>query len=102
MGTVTKLPQRAGKRLDNANCQKGRVFMVLRDATYWMQLHEIGEAIRDRFEVMDSHAAISARIRQLRGLGVVIISREHNPQRGTTRPHEYRMLSSDGDQGGAA
>ncbi|MCE8034593.1 hypothetical protein EKK97_13910 [Billgrantia tianxiuensis] len=99
MGTVTQIKP-SPNRLENPEGQLGRVHMVLRDATYWMQLHEIGEAILSRFQRMDSHAAISARIRELRGLGVTIVSREV-PGKGAARPHEYRLVP-DWDGGAAA
>ena len=100
MGTVTELAPRRGRRLDNPNSQLGRTYLALRDASYWLQLHELAELIKMRFGVQDSHAAISARIRELRGYGKVIASREIA---GTTsaRPHEYRLLD-DWDAGGAA
>lgn len=100
MGTVTTLKP-CPNRLENPEGQLGRVHMVLRDATYWMQLHEIGEAILSRFLRMDSHAGISARIRELRGLGVTIVSREV-PGPGSARPHEYRLMSAWGGGDGAA
>ncbi len=100
MGTVTQLKP-CPNRLENPEGQLGRVHMVLRDATYWMQLHEIGEAILSRFQRMDSHAGISARIRELRGLGVTIVSRE-KPGPGSARPHEYRLMSAWGGEDGAA
>ena len=103
MGTVTKMAPRQGRgrRLDNPNSQLGRTYLVLRDATYWLQLHEIGEAIHARFDQQDSHAAISARIRELRRYGVTIASQE-SPGPGGTRPHEYRMPSDWGGDGGGA
>lgn len=103
MGTVTKMAPRQGRgrRLDNPNSQLGRVYLVLRDATRWLQLHEIDNAIVERFGRHDCHAAISARIRELRGYGQTIASREL-PGHGT-RPHEYRMLGDwGGDDGSAA
>lgn len=101
MGNVTELKRRP-RRLDNPESQLGRTYLVLRDADTWLQLHEIGEAILARFERMDSHAGISARIRQLRGMGQTIVSREVKGP-GITRPHEYRMLADWGEgPGGAA
>lgn len=100
MGEVTELRSRP-RRLDNPESQIGRVFLVLRDADYWLQLHEIGEAINARFNRMDSHAGISARIRELRGLGQTIVSREVAGP-GTARPHEYRMMAAWGGDGGSA
>ncbi|MBH8578771.1 hypothetical protein [Bisbaumannia pacifica] len=100
MGTVTEL-RRRDRRLDNPESQLGRVYLVLRDADYWLQLHEIGEAILARFERMDSHAAISARIRQLRGYGKTIASREVSGP-GRARPHEYRLVTAWGGEDGAA
>ncbi|MGQ7249550.1 hypothetical protein ACUN9Y_19730 [Halomonas sp. V046] len=102
MGTVINLSTRRNRRLDNPNNQLGRTYIVLRDATYWMQLHEIGDAIQARFCQMDSHAAISARIRDLRAQGVTIANRQ-SPGPGGTRPHEYRLMAAwDGGTGGAA
>lgn len=100
MGTVTELKRRP-RRLDNPETQLGRVYLVLRDASYWLQLHEIGDAILSRFGRMDSHAGISARIRELRGHGQTIVSREKAGP-GTARPHEYRMITAWGGEDGAA
>lgn len=100
MSNVTAL-RRTPRRLDNPAGQIGRVYLVLRDADYWLQLHEIGDAILARFNRMDSHAAISARIRELRGLGQTIVSREV-PGPGAARPHEYRMMAAWGGEDGAA
>lgn len=99
MGTITEL-RRTPRRLDNPESQLGRVYLVLRDADYWLQLHEIGDSILARFRRMDSHAGISARIRELRGLGQTIVSREV-PGPGSARPHEYRLVL-DWDGGAAA
>ncbi len=102
MGTVTTLAPRRGRRLDNPNSQLGRTYLVLRDAEAWLQLHEIADAILDRFGQQDSHAAISARIRELRGYGQTIASQEV-PGSGGTRPHQYRMYGAQGaGPGGAA
>lgn len=102
MGTVTHLAPRRGRRLDNPHSQLGRTYLVLRDAAGWLQLHEIADAIRERFGQQDSHAAVSARIRELRGYGVTIASREA-PGPGGTRPHQYRMYAAQGaGPGGAA
>ncbi|MDV6318778.1 hypothetical protein [Chromohalobacter sp. HP20-39] len=101
MGTVTELTPRRNRRLDNPKSQLGRVYLVMRDAPGWLQLHEIGDAILERFERMDSHAAISARIRELRGHGVTIASRE-KPGAVGTRPHQYLMMSGSGDDSGGA
>lgn len=102
MGTVTSLNQRRTlRRLDNPESQLGRVYLVLRDAGHWMQLHEIGDAILQRFERMDSHAGISARIRELRGMGQTIVSRGVAGP-GSARPHAYRMMSASGGEDGAA
>ncbi len=46
--------------------QYQRVEAVLRDTEKPLALHEIHAAIRARFEVFDSEAAISARIREIR------------------------------------
>ena len=100
MTNVTPIHRHQPRRLDNPESQLGRTYLVLRDADYWLQLHEIGEAILARFERMDSHAGISARIRELRHQGQTIVSREVKGP-GITRPHEYRMLS-DWDDGGSA
>ena len=100
MGNVTELTPRT-RRLDTPDTQLGRTYLVLRDASYWLQLHEIGEAINTRFNCMDSHAGISARIRQLRSMGQTIVSREVAGP-GSARPHEYRMLSDWNDGGNAA
>lgn len=89
MGTVTQLgPRRAAECLD-ASSQLGRTYLVLRDATHWMQLHEIGDSIKSRFGKVDSHAAISARIRDLRShCGLQILRRRRE---GSTAD-EYRMI----------
>ena len=100
MSNVTPL-RRTPRRLDNPESQLGRTYLVLRDADYWLQLHEIGESILSRFGRMDSHAGISARIRELRGMGQTIVSREV-PGPGTARPHEYRMITAWGGEDGAA
>ncbi|MHB0775406.1 hypothetical protein [Halomonas sp. WWR20] len=90
MGTVTQMrPHRAAEHLD-AGTQLGRTYLVLRDATYWMQLHEIAESIKARFEVVDSHAAVSARVRDLRSqCGLQILRRR---RQGSTAD-EYRLVS---------
>ncbi|MDY7116577.1 hypothetical protein RAN53_09460 [Halomonas sp. SSL-5] len=100
MSNVTPL-RRTPRRLDNPESQLGRTYLVLRDAEYWLQLHEIGESILSRFNRMDSHAGISARIRELRAMGQTIVSREV-PGPGAARPHEYRMISAWGGEDGAA
>jgi hypothetical protein len=100
MGNVTELKPRT-RRLDTPDTQLGRVYLVLSEVMYWLQLHEIGEAILARFKQRDSHAGISARIRELRGMGQTIVSRE-KPGPGSARPHEYRMLSDWNDGGNAA
>ncbi|MGM0783872.1 MAG: hypothetical protein ACQEUM_07155 [Pseudomonadota bacterium] len=100
MSNVTELKPRT-RRLDNPESQLGRTYLVLRDANYWLQLHEIGDAILVRFNRMDSHAGISARIRELRGLGVTIVSREV-PGKGSARPHEYKLMAAWGGEDGAA
>lgn len=100
MTTITQLQPRT-RRLDNPKAQLGRVYLVLRDADYWLQLHEIGDTILDRFGVQDSHAAVSARLRELRRYGQTIASREV-AGKGGTRPHEYRMMTAWGGEGGAA
>ena len=43
MGTVTAM-RRTPRRLDNPESQLGRVYLVMRDAHNWMQLHEIGDS----------------------------------------------------------
>ncbi|RKQ97124.1 hypothetical protein C7446_2543 [Kushneria sinocarnis] len=80
-------------RLDNANSQLSRTFIVLRDADRWLVLHEIAEAILERFDKLDSHAAISARIRDLRAKGCTIYRRDHRPEIKGVRPAEYRLIS---------
>lgn len=100
MGTVTELKRRP-RRLDNPESQLGRTYLVLRDAEGWLQLHEIGAEILARFNRMDSHAGISARIRELRHQGQTIVSREVKWP-GATRPHEYRLITGwDGEDGAA-
>lgn len=101
MGNVTELKPRTSRRLDNPESQLGRVYLVLHDASYWLQLHEIGDAILSRFGQQDSHAGISARIRELRSMGQTIVSREVKGG-GAARPHEYRMMSAWGGGDGAA
>jgi len=100
MTTVTQLTPRSRQRLNNAECQLGRVYLVMRDATYWLQLHEIGDIILDRFNRMDSHAAISARLRDLRAMGFTVARRDVKGP-GNTRPCEYRLFEGH-DEGGAA
>ncbi|MDR5867949.1 hypothetical protein [Halomonas koreensis] len=102
MSNVTALAPRRGRRLDNPHSQLGRTYLVLRDAAGWLQLHEIADAILERFGQQDSHAAISARIRELRGYGQTIASQEVPGDAGT-RPHEYRLyVVEGGGSGGAA
>lgn len=101
MATVTDIKTRRIRRLDNPHNQLGRVYLVLRDADEWLQLHQIGNEILERFELVDSHAAISARIRDLRHFGQVIAHREVAAP-GNARPHEYRLMMGRGDGGEAA
>ncbi|QJQ93936.1 MULTISPECIES: hypothetical protein [Halomonadaceae] len=100
MGTVTEL-RRSTRRLNNPESQLGRVHLVLRDATRWLQLHQISEAILARFGKMDSHAAISARIRELRANGKIIVRREVAGH-GNTRPCEYKLIEGHTEGGDAA
>lgn len=99
MSNVAQLKQRT-RRLDNPHSQLGRVYLALREADTWLQLHQIADEILERFGQQDSHAAVSARIRELRGYGQAVASREA-PGPGGTRPHEYWMPAG-GGQGGAA
>lgn len=46
--------------------QYTRVEAVLRDTSKPLALHDIHEQIRRRYDVLDSEAAISARIREIR------------------------------------
>ena len=73
MGNVVNITVR--KRRDNPRNPLGRVFLVLRDASYWMDLDEIQEAIEARFEAEDSIPVILARIHELADLGETIESR---------------------------
>ena len=72
---------------DAAMTQLERVHAVML-AGDWMALHEIQDAARSRFGVLDSEAAISARLRDLRAKGHTIARRR---RRKTSALREYRM-----------
>ena len=82
----TKRPRRA--TLDNPASQLGRTYLALSAASSWLMLHELADEIRGRFDKMDSEAAISARLRDLRRHhGLRVESR----RRGDSAAHEYRL-----------
>lgn len=63
MNTVTRISTR--RRLDNPANPLGRVFLVLRDASYWQDLDEIQASIEARFDEGDSTSMILERIAEL-------------------------------------
>jgi hypothetical protein len=83
----TPRPRRAA--LDNPASQLGRTYLALSESRSWLMLHELAAEIRKRFDRLDSEAAISARLRDLRRHhGVRVESR----RRGGSAAHEYRLL----------
>lgn len=83
----TPRPRRAA--LDNPASQLGRTYLALSESRSWLMLHELAAEIRKRFDRLDSEAAISARLRDLRRHhGVRVESR----RRGESAAHEYRLL----------
>lgn len=87
--TDVAMPQDKSRFLADTSTQRGRVFVVMRDADQWLQLHEIATEIRRRFWRIDSEAAISARLRDLRNLYDQVVMKHARP--GSHAP-EYRML----------
>jgi len=80
-------PRRA--TLDNPACQLGRTYLALSESRSWLMLHELAAEIRKRFDRLDSEAAISARLRDLRRQhGLIVESR----RRGDSAAHEYRLI----------
>ena len=80
IGGVTYIPQFDKDRL---NAQQKRVYRVMRDCE-WRTLREI-EQITD-----DPQPSISARLRDLRKMGLVVERRRRgDPRKGL---HEYRVL----------
>ena len=77
--------------LRDPSCQRGRVFLVMEDAATWLQLHEIAAEIRRRFGVIDSEAAISARLRDLRNLYHQTVLRK---RREGSHADEYRLVTT--------
>lgn len=87
MGNVVRMTVR--KRRDNPGNPLGRVYLTLRDASYWMDLDEIQDAIEQRFGEEDSIPMILARIGELSELGEHI---EARMSLGVGVNHrEYRM-----------
>ncbi len=85
--TSTRRPQRA--MFDQPTSQLGRTYLALSNADAWLMLHELAAEIRQRYHHMDSEAAISARLRDLRRHhGIDIESR----RRGDSPAHEYRLM----------
>ncbi|TVU73525.1 hypothetical protein [Cobetia crustatorum] len=83
----TPRPRRA--TLDNPASQLGRTYLALSESRSWLMLHELAAEILARFDRLDSEAAISARLRDLRRHhGVRVESR----RRGGSAAHEYRLL----------
>ena len=76
------------RRLDNPESHLGRTYMVLRDASYWLDLQEIQSAIEARFGEQDSIPMIRERIAELIRRGEMIETRI--PLGGSGR--EYMML----------
>lgn len=95
MSTVTRITAR--KRKDNPRNPLGRTYLVLRDASYWMDLDEIHDAIEARFDEQDSIPVIRERIAELIRRGEMIDTRV--PLGGLSR--EYLMLG-EWPGGGAA
>ncbi|NHH86543.1 hypothetical protein [Cobetia sp. MB87] len=80
-------PRRAS--LDNPACQLGRTYLALSESRSWLMLNELAAEIRKRFDRLDSEAAISARLRDLRRQhGLIVESR----RRGDSAAHEYRLI----------
>lgn len=77
--------------LADASKQRGRVYIVMRDAVAWLQLHEIAAEIRRHFGVIDSEAAISARLRDLRNLHGQTVLRK---RREGSHADEYRLAAT--------
>lgn len=80
-------PRRA--TLDNPASQLGRTYLALAASGSWLMLHELAAEIRARFDTIDSEAAISARLRDLRRHhGLKVESR----RRGNSAAHEYLLM----------
>lgn len=75
--------------LDNPSSQLGRTYLALSNAGDWMILHELAAEIRGRFNTLDSEAAISARLRDLRRHHDLKVA---SRRRGKSAAHEYRLL----------
>lgn len=101
MSNVTNIADRRGNRLTNPNCQHGRTYMVLRDSDAWLHLHEIRQAILERFGTMDSEPAISARIREIRREDGVNIA-SHEVPGGRSKAHVYKWFPPHDDGGKGA
>ena len=78
--------------------QTGRVLHVMLGGQ-WLTLWEIHGLIRSRLGTLDSEAAISARLRELRNCyGLTIVSRVRKP----SPAHEYALLCADAGKQGVA
>lgn len=88
MTTTTSTKKR--RTLATHTTQQGRTYLVMRDASQWMQLHEIAATIRERFGVIDSEAAISARLRDLRRHWGKTVMRK---RREGSKADEYRVVT---------
>lgn len=76
------------QNLLNCKSQGGRVLHIMLRGQ-WLTLWEIHEAIKRDLGRMDSEAAISARLRDLRNqFGITIVSRPRKP----SQAHEYALL----------
>lgn len=89
MGTVRQFRQQ--RQLDNPKSRLGRVYLVMRDATYWMQLHDIAGAIEARFGHIDTTEAIEGHLREMKASGHKVLSRLAFAPRGVS-PREYRLV----------
>lgn len=79
------------QNLLNCASQGGRVLHIMLRGK-WLTLWEVHEAIKTDLGCMDSEAAISARLRDLRNqFGITIISRPRKP----SSAHEYALLGGE-------
>ncbi|MDA5562794.1 hypothetical protein PJK54_03830 [Cobetia sp. MMG027] len=87
--SVGRTPRPRRATLDNPASQLGRTYLALSESRSWLMLHELAAEIRKRFDRLDSEAAISARLRDLRRQhGLIVESR----RRGDSAAHEYRLI----------
>lgn len=87
MGNVVRMTVR--RRKDNPHNALGRAYLVLRDASYWMDLDEIADSIEQRFGEEDATSVVLAQIEALIDMGEVIEARMA-PGVGVAH-REYRM-----------